>query len=139
MIRIADATNLSPWSAQNYFDELKTDRSIMLCLEDPHCKILGFIVGRLVPADDADRTDAEIYNVAVIDKEQGKGRGRLLLDSFLDRCRAAEVRQIWLEVRESNKRAINFYLTNHFEHVQKRQNFYQNPREHALLMRRKLK
>lgn len=139
MIRIAEATNLSPWSAQNYFDELKTERSIMLCLENSTCKIIGFIVGRLVPAAEENKTDAEIYNIAVHEHEQGKGKGRRLLDAFLERCQDLKVGHIWLEVRESNERAIKFYIKNGFEQVQKRPNFYQNPREHALLMCRNLK
>jgi ribosomal-protein-alanine N-acetyltransferase len=45
---------------------------------------------------------------------------------------------VWLEVRESNHKAIAFYVKNGFEQVQTRPNFYENPREAALLMRLKL-
>ena len=53
-------------------------------------------------------------------------------------CRERRVENIWLEVRESNTRAIVFYTRNGFERVQTRTNFYENPREHAILMRLRL-
>ncbi len=136
LIELADATNLSPWSAQSYLDELKDTRSIMLRLESDENSTVGFIVGRIVPAaDDENAVDADIYNIAVTESFQKKGNGQILLDEFLGKCRETLVRSVWLEVRESNLTAISFYTKNGFFAVTTRKHFYTDPPEHALLMR----
>ena len=136
LIRIGDQTNLSPWSANSYLEEMKNLNSIMLRLVNNENEMIGFVVGRLVPCGDVEtRTDAEIYNIAVVDEQQCKGNGQKLLTSFLTQCAQRSASYVWLEVRESNRKAINFYSKNGFKQVQSRPNFYENPREAALLMR----
>jgi ribosomal-protein-alanine N-acetyltransferase len=140
LIRLGSEANLNPWTAQNYLDELQTPNSIMLVIEGANARPIGFIVGRIVSSSVSDTSsDAEIYNVAVAEKHQGKGFGQLLFDNFMESCRPHSVQSVWLEVRESNRQAIDFYARNGFEPVQTRNNFYQNPREHAVLMRLLLK
>ncbi len=136
LIALSDLTNLSPWSAQSYLDELKNPRSIMLRLESNENATVGFIVGRVVAAaDDELAVDADIYNIAVDPAVQGSGNGQLLFDAFHDKCRASLVRSVWLEVRESNETAIKFYRRNGFYAVTTRKHFCTDPPEHALLMR----
>ena len=133
LIHIGDSVGLSPWTAENYLDELKNPDAVMLRLVSPENKTLGFIVGRLVGSE-ASSIDAEIYNIAVKQSAQKKGNGQLLLNAFTEQCRGKGVRTIWLEVRESNSPAINFYQKNGFIFVQRRSHFYSNPREHGWLM-----
>ncbi len=136
LIRIGESSNLSPWSANSYLDELKNPESIMLRLVSDENETVGFIVGRFVIGGEIEiEYDAEIYNIAVIDRLQGNGFGQILFDAFLAKCSDRDVANIWLEVRESNVRAIAFYEKNGFERVQTRSHFYDNPREHAILMR----
>lgn len=136
LIELAEATNLSPWSAQSYFDELRDERSIMLRLESDENATIGFVVGRIVTAADEENVvDADIYNIAVNISSQRNGNGQFLINEFFDRCRKSLVRSVWLEVRESNLTAINFYRRNGFFAVTTRKHFYTNPPEHALLMR----
>lgn len=139
LIRIGEETNLSPWSAQNYLEEIKNPNAIMLRLVSDENETIGFVVGRLVPAGDVEvRTDAEIYNIAIVADHQQRGNGRRLLEQFLECARDRGGDHVWLEVRESNKKAIHFYKKHGFEQLQSRPNFYENPREAALLMRCKL-
>src|SRR5438445_1731223 len=106
----------------------------MLRLESEMNETIGFIVGRLVQGGTIEtERDSEIYNVAIIESEQEKGLGQRLFDAFVVKCRGTGVTNIWLEVRASNQKAIRFYEQNGFELVQSRNNFYENPREHALL------
>lgn len=136
LIALGEAENLSPWSAQSYLDEIKEEGSIMLRLESPENKTIGFVVGRIVLAvDDEHAVDADIYNIAVDGSVKNQGNGQRLLDEFLARCRESMVRSVWLEVRESNETAIGFYKRNGFFAVTTRKHFYTNPPEHALLMR----
>lgn len=135
LIQIADATNLSPWSATCYLDELKNTDSIMLRLVSGDNTNIGFIVGRIVAGGEVEtRCDAEIYNIAVIENERHNGRGQFLLDAFLSACKSRAAVNIWLEVRESNATAIRFYERNGFIRLQTRNHFYSDPREHAILM-----
>lgn len=139
LIRIGAETNLSPWSAQSYLEEMKNPNAILLRSVNEDNQTIGFVVGRLVAGGETEaRTDAEIYNIAVIRPEQRRGCGQSLFDAFRSRCEASGVSCIWLEVRESNIVAIRFYEKNGFGRVQSRKHFYENPREHAILMRLKL-
>lgn len=121
LIRIAEETNLSHWSAQSYLDEMKNPDSVMLRLEAGNNSTIGFVVGRLVPAGVIEIvTDAEIYNIAISESEQRNGLGQLLIDAFTEACREKKVANIWLEVRESNYQAIAFYektVSIAFKHV----------------------
>ena len=140
MIRIADETKLNHWTAQNYLDEMKIPASIMLRLESQTNHTIGFIVGRIIQGGVAETAvDAEVYNLAVVVNEQKKGFGQQLFDAFFAICREKQVANIWLEVRKSNLQANNFYERMGFACVQTRNNFYENPREPALLMKLKLK
>ena len=136
LIRIAEETNLSPWTAQSYLEEIKNPNAVLLRLESPDNLTVGFVVGRIILGGLIEaQTDAEIYNIAVIEPLQKRGLGDLLLSSFLEACRSRNAKNVWLEVRESNAVAIRFYERKGFEHVQTRNNFYNDPRENALLMR----
>jgi len=140
LIRIAEETNLSHWSAQSYVEEMKNPNAILLRLVGDDNITLGFVVGRIITAAHADYGhDADIYNIAVTKFEQRRGFGQLLFEAFRAKCTRGEVGNIWLEVRESNAAAIAFYERNGFSRVQTRNHFYENPREHALLMRLPLK
>ena len=140
LIRIGEETNLSPWSAQSYLEEMKNPNAILLRMISEQNATIGFVVGRLITAGETvERTDAEIYNIAVATPEQRRGCGQSLFDAFRERCRKRGVSNVWLEVRESNAPAIRFYEKNGFERVQSRRHFYENPREHAILMRLDLK
>jgi [ribosomal protein S18]-alanine N-acetyltransferase len=140
LIRIGEETNLSPWSAQSYLDELKNPAGIMLRLVDVENTIVGFVVGRIILGGEIEtRLDAEIYNIAVSEQYQQKGCGQQLFEAFVVKCRENQSANVWLEVRESNQKAIKFYEKNGFERVQTRPFFYNNPREHALVMRLILK
>ena len=136
MIRIGEETNLSRWSAQSYLDEMKNADAVMLRLVGEDNSTVGFVVGRLVLGGEIETVgDAEIYNIAVTKSRQRTGLGQMLFNAFIAACRAKQAANIWLEVRESNTEAITFYEKNGFEHVQTRPYFYENPREHAILMK----
>src|SRR5256885_817054 len=88
LIRIGVETNLSPWTAQGYLDEMKSSDSVMLRLVAEDNSTIGFIVGRSVIGGEIEpQVDAEIYNIAVAENEQGKRCGQLLFDAFIDICR----------------------------------------------------
>lgn len=82
--------------------------------------------------------EIEIYNLAVNPNFQKKGIGHHLINQLLNYTIHLKPRAIWLEVRESNKNAIKFYKKNKFTEVFKRKNFYNNPVEDGVVMKRSL-
>ncbi len=139
LIRIGEETNLSHWSAQSYLDEIKNPLAIMLRIVTEGNETIGFVVGRIINGGTIETTtEAEIYNIAVAAGEHGLGYGQMLFDAFQAESLVRKAANVWLEVRESNHKAISFYEKNGFARIQTRNHFYENPREHAILMKLEL-
>ena len=70
----------------------------------------------------------EILAIATVEKYRNKGIAQELLDKI-------KTKDIFLEVRESNKVAINFYKKNNFKEISIRKNYYSEPTENAIIMK----
>ena len=70
----------------------------------------------------------EILAIATIEKYRNKGIAQELLDKI-------KTKDIFLEVRESNQTAINFYKKNNFKEIRIRKNYYSEPTENAIIMK----
>lgn len=75
-----------------------------------------------------------ITNIAVTKKERKKGVGTALLERVFAEARDNNLSFISLEVRENNKKAISLYEKFGFKKEGKRKNFYDNPKEDALIL-----
>lgn len=75
--------------------------------------------------------ETEILHIEVAEPWRKKGIGRQLIQGALDEF-ANNV--VFLEVRESNRAAIGLYEQHGFEVVGRREAYYGNPQEDALLM-----
>ena len=113
-----------PWSEQSIREELTAPRA--LCLV---CRENGRVIGYLGTRTVLDECD--ITNIAVHPEYRRQGVARLLLSSLLKELR--DVRQINLEVRESNAPARRFYEAAGFKECGRRRNYYETPREDAIL------
>lgn len=81
--------------------------------------------------------EADLNNIAVLEKHRRKGIGQALLDEGLAACK--DCAGMTLEVRRSNKGAIAFYEKNGFVLLGERKGFYDKPAEDALIYKRELK
>ncbi|HSJ07518.1 MAG TPA: ribosomal protein S18-alanine N-acetyltransferase [Longimicrobiales bacterium] len=81
---------------------------------------------------------AELGNVAVIAGWRGRGIGECLVQEMIQRAERRGVREIFLEVRPSNPVARRLYERLGFAMVGRRRNYYQEPVEDALVLRRPL-
>ena len=90
--------------------------------------LLGYIGGQLL------FEEAEIFNVAVDSARRGHGIGRRLVERFRDAAVEMGAERITLEVRASNAPAIALYEKQGFAEVGRRKNYYEKPREDAILM-----
>ena len=94
--------------------------------------IAGFILGRVVGAE------AEILDLAVKQEFRRSGVGTALLETLLTWYDGAGgVEKSFLEVRESNRGAIAFYRGMGFREVGRREGYYRDPAEAALVLARK--
>ena len=78
----------------------------------------------------------ELCNLMVPPRLLGKGVGRRLLAECLEVARQRRLPRIFLEVRQSNRRAIRFYRRNGFRITSRLGNYYRDPPEDAWVMER---
>ena len=107
---------------RTYLDSLiKADNSFIYTyiIDDKVC-------GYLMVLDSIDVY--EILAIATIEEYRNKGIAQELLDKI-------KTKDIFLEVRESNKVAINFYKKNNFKEISIRKNYYSEPTENAIIMK----
>lgn len=116
-----------PWSEKALTEELSNHNAVFrVALIDG--EVAGY-VGMLHVLDEGD-----ICNVAVFDRFRRKGVASALIQHLVDYGVENQLSFITLEVRESNIGAQKFYETMGFETIGVRKNFYDNPKEHAILM-----
>ncbi len=78
--------------------------------------------------------EGEIARIAVDEKVRRQGVGRGLLDFVCECCKIKNVYRLLLDVRESNESARRFYRQYGFTVDGVRKNFYDQPKENAVLM-----
>ena len=80
--------------------------------------------------------EAHVLNICVHPSVQRLGHGRSLLNALLQRAQECDVTKVFLEVRPSNKPALNLYYSAGFVQVGIRPAYYQAPygREDAVVL-----
>jgi len=80
--------------------------------------------------------EVTLLNIAVDPRKQGKGFGKYLIEQFLSICVESKADSVWLEVRESNLKAISLYESIGFNEVDRRLNYYpaKKGKEDAIIM-----
>ena len=127
--------NLAPWSLDDYFSEASRADSITLAAKTEN-RLAGFLIARLIkPSPSHNSYEIEIYNICVASEYRKNGIGRALIQEMI-RGRKEKTTSIWLEVRRSNDKARSFYKGLGFETIGSRKNFYRNPTEDGLIMRK---
>lgn len=118
-----------PWSVSSIASELDNPLSLWLVWEEDGTAAAYLGVQRVPP-------QADVMNVAVSPALRRRGIARALF-AELER-RLPEIDELFLEVRASNSGAIALYRTLGFEQVGRRPNYYLDPREDALILRKEL-
>ena len=119
----------TPWTEAMLEEELYNDTASFIVAEGEDGSVLGY-AGLHVILD-----EGYIDNVAVHPDCRRQGIADKLLDVF---CRfgQANLAFLTLEVRPSNTAAVALYEKNGFTEAGRRKNYYENPREDALLLTR---
>ena len=118
-----------PWSVSSIASELDNPLSLWLVWEEDGAAAAYLGVQRVPP-------QADVMNVAVSPALRRRGIARALFAELEHRL--PEIDELFLEVRASNSGAIALYRTLGFEQVGRRPNYYLDPREDALILRKEL-
>lgn len=95
--------------------------------------LLGFCVGKVIGFG-----SGELESVAVDSAARRSGVGRALCEAVIDWCRGQGAAEMELEVRAGSDGAIALYGGLGFVVVGRREGYYREPVEDALLMKLKL-
>lgn len=127
IVKIEKDTNEHPWSLNNFKSSLDAGNSSIVLKKENI--LLGYAFFSIVA------TDSHLLNIAVSRNYQGKGYGRKILEKVILQSSLLGATVIFLEVRISNHRAINFYEKFGFKRDAIRYEYYEGtPKEDALLM-----
>jgi len=125
-----EAENFSrPWSYDAFYKTLSDENYIVIIAKEADA-LLGYCV-LLCTGEEAD-----ITNVCTAPATRGKGVATEMLTAIMEVGYARGVTEFFLEVRESNTPARSLYTKLGFEEIGLRKNYYEEPREHAVLMKK---
>lgn len=142
--KIEARQHLTPWHASSFVDALRSGwhARVLRETDQPDALVLGYFV--TMTAGD----DEELLTITVAPECESRGYGRLLLDRLLADATTRGAARLFLEVRQSNQRAIGLYTSAGFTIAGMRKDYYAIPadptqnrpagREDAVLMVRAL-
>ncbi len=124
---IENSTFSHPWSEESFLDAVNAEKDIYLVAEEEgsicgYCGLWG-IAG-----------EGQITNVAVSEQYRNKGYAGQLLCCLLQLGKEAGLYDFTLEVRVSNAPAIHLYHKLGFKDAGIRKDFYEKPKEDAIIM-----
>ena len=118
-----------PWSEKSIASELDNKLAFWLVATEGNT-VAGYIGSQTV----MDETD--MMNVAVHPDFRRRGIAEALVNSLVEHLKTMGSRCLTLEVRASNAPAIALYEKLGFSEIGRRKNYYRNPREDALILRK---
>lgn len=118
-----------PWSQQSIASELHNPLSLWLVAQEGQT-LLGY-VGSQTCLDETD-----MMNIAVSPASRRQGVARALIEALVSALQERGSKQLTLEVRASNGPARQLYESLGFLQAGLRKNYYRNPKEDALILRK---
>jgi len=127
---LEESKEAASWS-RAALDQTLLLRGVVALVSERNGAASGFIIGRQV-AD-----EGEILNLAVRETCRRQGEGRALAKRLLEVFAKAGVVKVFLEVRESNEAAIALYEKLGFGLAGRREKYYREPVEAALILEKR--
>lgn len=115
------------WTAKSIEDTYNQPQAFIVTAELDG-KVAGYCIVYFV------LDEGEIARIAVDNCFRRQGVGRKLLEQVERTCKEKGIIRLMLDVRESNESARAFYKSLGFEEDGVRKNFYEMPKENAVLM-----
>ena len=119
----------TPWSENSVAGELQNPLSLWLVAAEGD-RVAGYVGSQSV------MEESDMMNVAVHPDFRRQGIARLLIEELIRALKEKNCTSLSLEVRASNAPAIGLYEALGFSQVGKRPNYYRNPKEDALILRK---
>ncbi|WP_290648616.1 ribosomal protein S18-alanine N-acetyltransferase [Aquisalimonas sp.] len=122
-----------PWTASVFRDCMRVGYGCWVLVADG--RVRGYLVMSVVAGE------GHVLNICVDPECHGQGYGRTLLGAALDHAARLGAATVFLEVRPSNRRAVELYMQNGFCEVGMRPQYYPvqgGRREDALILARDL-
>ena len=130
--QVADLEKLCfsmPWSENSIRYELTNPLSMWIVAVESDT-VLGYVGSQSVMGE------ADMMNLAVLPNYRRQGIGEELVKKLVEDLACNAVSCLTLEVRASNAGAIELYSKLGFVQVGFRPNYYKNPKEDALILRK---
>jgi len=126
--KIEEESYTHPWDKLEFVKELKGNKfaHYFVCLMDN--KIMGFL-GMWIVFE-----EAHITNIAISHPYRKRGIGSTCIDFAESFAKSKGAQRIILEVRKSNKEAIDLYLKKGFNYASIKKNYYLDNFEDAFEM-----
>ncbi len=116
-----------PWREKDIFSYI-TSQIGMCYTALENGEVIGYIIGQKIPPE------GEVYRIAVREDKRRCHVGNKLLTYALDSELRCGVEVVFLEVRSQNNTAIEFYKHIGFNYDGIREDYYQNPKDDAIVM-----
>ena len=118
-----------PWSENSIASELDNKLSHWLvAVEDDN--VVGYVGSQTVLGE------TDMMNIATHPDYRKQGIATRLILGLVDALEKRGSHSLMLEVRASNETAISIYRKLGFSEVGRRKNYYRNPKEDALILRK---
>lgn len=118
-----------PWSENSVASELDNPLAYWLvAVEDGH--VVGYVGSQSV------LDEADMMNIAVSPGARRRGIAQDLVQGLVAALKLRRVKCLALEVRASNEAAKALYAKLGFTQAGRRPNYYRNPKEDALILRK---
>ena len=118
----------STWKQDDFLYEMNENPFSQMFVWEEDSEIIGYMGIWII------FEQAQLTNLAVSKKFQGKGYGRKLLEEGIKMCQDAGCELMTLEVRQSNIPAKSLYSSMGFEKVSVKKDYYQDNHEDADVM-----
>ncbi len=125
--QIEKKTFTDAWSEKSILDTFYQNQAFVVVAEAEE-KIVGYCIVYFV------LDEGEIARIAVAPNVRRQGVGHLILDEVEKICTGKSITKLLLDVRESNRTARAFYSGYGFSEDGIRKDFYESPKENAVLM-----
>lgn len=124
----------NPWHEMTFIGEIhnKPISFPWVIVHKEEKKIIGYVILWHI------KKEVQISNIAVHPDFRRKGIGEAVMRQVLAQVEREGAKFVSLEVRPSNFAAANLYQKLGFEILGIRKDYYHNPKEHALIMGKRL-
>ena len=118
-----------PWSEASIASEVDNRLSLWFVATE-NSQVIGYVGSQTVLGE------TDMMNIAVHSEFRKQGIGTALINHLIKELKLRGSHSLMLEVRASNISAISVYKNLEFIEVGRRKNYYRNPKEDALILRK---